>query len=115
MNINFLLILLIIVLFLYFQKLYENFAELENKPPESTLVQSCPDNYTLKDELCYQDSELKCPKDSIFIDEGCYSPDFLETNTCPEYHRLIDDKCYKLEKNSAKCDSKRKIFTFEGY
>ena len=81
MNINLLLILLIIVLFLYFQKLYENFAELENKPPESTLVQTCPDNYTLKDGLCYLDSELICPEDSIYIDEGCYSPDFLETNT----------------------------------
>lgn len=27
----------------------------------------------------------------------------------------FDDKCYKLEKNSTKCDKKRQIFTFEGY
>jgi len=27
----------------------------------------------------------------------------------------FDDKCYKLDKNSAKCDTKKQIFTFEGY
>jgi len=95
MNINFLLFLLIIVLCLYFQELYENFAELENKPLETTLLQTCPDNYLLKDDLCYRDSEFICPEDSIYIDGGCYSPDFIDSNNCPEYYRLIDNKCYK--------------------
>jgi hypothetical protein len=103
MNINFLLILLIIILILehyglsdlLIKKISENFAELQNKPPESTLVQTCPDNYTLKDGLCYLDSEFICSEDSIYIDGGCYSPDFIDSNNCPEYYRLIDNKCYK--------------------